>query len=165
MLKEVAIAVFTLNSPLYDRLADAVRGLADRVSQFSYQDRMDSLQAFARDGDLIVIFDTSKQRDTCLRWIRKLCEFRPNARAASLEEEFNQEYSLQAIRAGVRDFLVGNFTAEEAKALIRRLIGSFEHRQLPSTILAILGTAGGCGANAQATAARHVAQTVRHDPL
>jgi MinD-like ATPase involved in chromosome partitioning or flagellar assembly len=50
MLEEVAIAVFTLNSTLYERLAASVRGVADRVSQFSYNDRIDSLQNLAAAG-------------------------------------------------------------------------------------------------------------------
>ncbi len=147
MLEEVAIAVFTLNPTLYERLAEILRGPADRVSQFAYHDRIDSLQSFARDSSLIVLLDTSKQRDTCLRWIQRLCESRPNTIAVCLEEEFNQEHSLQAVRAGARDFLVGKFSAEEVQSLIKRLAGTFEQRQLPSTVLALLGTAGGCGAS------------------
>ncbi len=147
MLDVVAIAVITLKPTLYERLASSVKGLADRVSQFAYHDRMDSIQTFAQDGSLIVLLDTSEQRDTCLRWIQRLAEARPGTISVCVEKEFNQEHSLQAIRAGARDFLVGEFTIEEVQALIKRLACTFEKQQLPSNVLAVLGTAGGCGAS------------------
>ena len=65
MLGEVAIAVFTLNPTLYERLVDSVRGAADRGSQFSHNDRMDSLQTFA--GDAGEIIDSASPG----RWTRR----------------------------------------------------------------------------------------------
>ena len=145
MLDEVAIAVFTKNPTLFQKLQDSLKAIGISVSQFLYQERMESLQKFAEDGNLIAFFDTSEQRDTCLHWIQRLAEARPGTISVCLEEEFNQENSLQAIRAGAQDFLVGEFTSEEFQSLIQRLASTFEKRRLPSTVLGVLGASGGCG--------------------
>ena len=147
MLENIAVAVFTENPILYERVEVTVRNLSGRVVRLPCLDRPETLRDFARDSSLIVLLDTSQQRDVCLRWIRRLCEARPDAIAACLEAEFNQEHALEAIRAGAKDLLVGNFTDEEVLSLLKRLAITLERPSLPSTVLAVLGVAGGAGAS------------------
>ena len=147
MLENVAVAVFTENPILYERVEVIVRNLSGRAVRLPYLDRPESLRDCARDSSLIILLDTSQQRDVCLRWIRRLCRARPDAIAACLEAEFNQEHSLEAIRAGAKDLLVGEFTDGEVQALLKRLASTLKDPSLPSTVLGVLGAAGGAGAS------------------
>ncbi len=144
MLSEIAVAVFTLDPTLYEKVEGGVRGLADRIAQFSFHDRVESLERFAADSNLIVFLETGKQREACLRWIQRVSEFGPNSYAVCLEEDFDQEHSLRATRAGATDLLVGKFTAEDVASLTRRLANTFDRYQFPSPVPPVPDPADGC---------------------
>ncbi len=85
MLDEIAIAVFTQDSPLYERIESCLGGLADRIAQLPYHDRIETVRDFGSERHLIVLLDTSREREMCLRWMQKLSEICPDAISVCLE--------------------------------------------------------------------------------
>jgi len=147
MHEVLAVAVFTQKTTLYEKLVSCVQEFVDRVAQFTYHDRIDSLQDFARDASLIVILDMTQERDLCLRWIRRTSDACPDSVSVCLQGEFGQTSTLEAVRAGARDFLSVEPTTDEILAMVKRLKGTMTRTQSPSRVLGVLGVVGGSGAS------------------
>jgi len=145
MLQDVFIAVFTQNLTLYDKLAVVLKETGANVDQFPYGERQDAIDRWAGDKHLIVLLDANKEPEKCLNWIKQLSENRENTVSVWMEREFNQEHSLEAIRTGARDLLIGEFDADNVRSMAKRMAYAFAKRQVASTVLGVMGSAGGCG--------------------
>jgi pilus assembly protein CpaE len=145
MLEDVYIAVFTQNVPLYEKLAVVLKDTGANVDQFPYGERQDAIDRWAGDRNLVVVLDANKAPEQCLKWVKQLSENREHTVAVWMEREFNQEHSLSAIRTGARDLLIGEFDADSVRSMARRAADAFTKRRVASTVLGVMGSAGGCG--------------------
>lgn len=145
MLQEIAIAVFTQNPKLYQELADSVSGMGIPITQFAFRERMDSVQSWADESNLIAMFDANDEPEICLQWIRRLTENQRNTITLWIQRKFSQENTIEAVRAGAREVLAGKFNAEDVRSLISRAGNFFVKDRIPSTVLGVMGASGGAG--------------------
>jgi pilus assembly protein CpaE len=131
--------------PLYDKLAAVLKETGAIVDQFPYGERQDAIDRWAGDSHLIVLLDANKAAEQCLSWIKRLSENRENTVSVWMEREFNQEHTLSAVRTGARDLLIGEFDADNVRSMVKRVTDAFTKRRVATTVLGVMGSAGGCG--------------------
>ncbi len=116
----------------------------------------------SRAADHLVIVDVSEDPELGLRFARHLAEAVPGAMIAAAGPQLPPELLMEAMRAGVAEYLLKPAAAEEARALVarvrRRLGVTAAPPRKPGSIYAFLSPKGGTGTT---TAAVNLAAELR----
>jgi pilus assembly protein CpaE len=107
----------------------------------------------AEDVPDVIIVDVAENGDADFRFVQQLSRLRPTVHvvACSMNRESSPEFLLQAMRAGVRDFLQKPLARAELYSVLERV----SNEQGPATaggastgkLFVVLGTKGGVGAS------------------
>jgi len=151
MAQTVRVILYTTNESSAPELRRAITSL----SRFRIVAELDEASllshAVAQFPCDLILADLDPSAPVVIECLRQLRESHPDLPIFALSKQTQGEVVLQAMKAGIKEYLVKPLSVEELDHAVSRVISTDDRAKEPGKLVSVMGSAGGVGCTTIAT--------------